>query len=99
MKREMEILDRVISILKEAFNPGKIILFGSRGKGNNSQSADFDLAIDCPKPEISVQRKIDEEIEKVSGLYQVDLAYLRSVNEEFKRIILKTGRVVYERRD
>jgi len=97
VKRELEILNKVIGIFKEDLNPSKIILFGSRGKGNNNQSADFDLAIDCPKPQISVQRKINEEIEKVSGLYQVDLVYLMSVDEEFKRIILKTGKVVYER--
>ncbi|MDI6735200.1 MAG: nucleotidyltransferase domain-containing protein [bacterium] len=95
--RENEILRETIDVLKEGLNPSRIILFGSRAKGNNDKNADFDFAVDCKRPKISVQRKISEEIEKISGLYKVDIVYMLSVDEEFRKIILKTGEVIYER--
>jgi predicted nucleotidyltransferase len=95
--REAEVLKESITVLKKHLNPSKIILFGSRAKDNSDKNADFDLAVDCPKPEISVQRKIDEDIEGISGLYKIDIVYMPSIDEEFKDIVLKTGKVVYER--
>ncbi len=98
-ERENEILRGTIEVLKRHLDPSQIILFGSRAKNSNDKSADFDFAVTTPKPMICVQRKMAEEIDKVSGLYKVDIVYLPSVEEEFKDIIAKTGRVVYERRN
>ncbi len=95
--REKEILESVIGVLKRELNPPRIILFGSRAKGNNGERADFDFAVEVKRPNISVQRKIAEEIEKISGLYKVDVVYMLSVDDEFREIIEKTGRVVYGR--
>lgn len=94
--RHEEIVSSVTDILKRRLNPSKIILFGSRAKGISSRHADFDFALDCPKPSLSVERKIKEEIDQASGLYKVDIVYLDSVDEEFKKIIFKTGKVIYE---
>ncbi len=94
--RENEIIQAVTEILKRFLNPSRIILFGSRAKENNREHSDFDFALDCAKPSLSVERKINEEIEKISGLYKVDLIYLGSVDKEFKEIVLKTGKVIYE---
>ena len=94
--RQNEIMQRVIDILKGVLNPSRIIIFGSRAKENNRVHSDFDFALDCPKPSLSVERQISDAIEKISGLYKVDIIYLDSVDEEFKEIILKTGKVVYE---
>ena len=86
-----------IEILKKYLNPSKIILFGSRAKAENAEHADFDFAVDCKKPQISLQRKINEEIEKINGLYKVDIIYMLSVEKKFKNIVLHTGKVIYER--
>jgi predicted nucleotidyltransferase len=61
-RREKEILEGVVEILKRELNPPKIILFGSRAKGNNSEHADFDFAAEVKRPNISVQRKIADEM-------------------------------------
>ena len=97
-KREKEILEGSVEVLRKYLNPSKIILFGSRAKGNKDRHADFDFAVDSKRPHISVQRKIREDIERTSGLYKVDIVYMLSVDEEFKDIIVKTGQVIYERR-
>ncbi len=97
--REAEILKGATRSLISYLNPSKIILFGSRAKETNRDHSDFDFAVDCKKPQISVQREINKDIEKISGLYKVDVVYMSSIEEEFKNIILKTGKVIYERRN
>jgi len=96
--RHKKIIKSACSILVKSLGPSKIILFGSRAKGSHGRHSDFDFALDCKKPSISTQRRINDEIDKVSGLYKVDIIYLDSVNKEFKDIILKTGKVIYESR-
>jgi len=97
-EREKEILNSIIEILKNHLNPDRIILFGSRAKNIFNQNADFDIAIDYEKVDIRKHRKIMEDIEKAAGLFKVDIVYLKNVDEEFKKIILNTGKIIYESR-
>jgi len=100
-QREQKILRECIRILKEYLNPRKIILFGSRAKpkgGVLKKRSDFDLAVDNEdKVNFRTERKLKEAIERVSGLYKVDIVFLNTVDERFRDIILKTGEIVYER--
>ena len=98
--REEEILNKILEIVKKQLDPDIIILFGSRGKQTAQGNADFDLAVSgINREQVSVRchRKIMEKIDRAAGLYTVDLVYLDSVEEQFKDIILETGRVIYER--
>ncbi|MFH0948803.1 MAG: nucleotidyltransferase domain-containing protein [Elusimicrobiota bacterium] len=96
-ERENEVLNGIIEVLVRYLAPARIILFGSRAKEKNFKNSDFDLAIDMAKVDIRLQRKIDEEIENVVGLYKYDIVYLDSVDETFKNIVLQTGKVIYEK--
>jgi len=94
---ETQILNKTIDALVGELNPKKILLFGSRAKGKNSKNADFDIAVDAKKPNFEKQRKIEEKIESIAGLHKVDVVYLGSVDEEFREIIVETGKIVYEK--
>jgi predicted nucleotidyltransferase len=97
-QREKEILNSIIDVLIGYFNSNRIILFGSRTRQKFSRNTDFDLAVDNEeKVNIRLERKIKEKIEGISGLYKVDIIFLNSVDQEFKEIILKTRRRIYER--
>ncbi len=98
-EREQNVLTNVINILDRHLHPEKIILFGSRAKGNYNNHADFDFAVISTKPNTKKQREILEEIEEVSGLYSVDIVYLDDVEENFKQLVLRTGKILYERRN
>ena len=98
-ERENEILREVVKILKTELKPSRIILFGSRAKGKSRKSSDFDLAVDRKRPSFNLERKIEERIEAMSGLYGVDVVYLNSVDKDFREIVLETGKVVYEKRN
>jgi len=96
-QREETILKNVEEILIKRLDPGKIILFGSRARKKNDNNADFDLAIDKTRIDIRLHRKIKEEIDSVCGLYKIDIVFLSSVDRSFKELVLKTGKVIYER--
>ncbi|RLD17461.1 MAG: nucleotidyltransferase domain-containing protein [Caldiserica bacterium] len=97
VEKEKRILSDIVEILKKYLNPEKIILFGSRAENRNSSGSDFDIAISGKRPDMEVERKIRDEIEKIIGLYKFDIVFIDSVEEKFKEIILKTGRIIYER--
>lgn len=96
-KREKGIIENVIKILKEEVNPERIILFGSRAKERNDETSDFDFAIDSASVNIRCIRRIRERIEPISGLYSVDIIFLDEVDKDFRKIIISTGRVIYEK--
>lgn len=95
--REEEVLNKTINIIKENLNPQKIIMFGSRAKGKSKFYSDFDLAMDMKRPDLQTRRMLEEKIEDIKGLYSVDLVFLNSVDEKFRNLVLKTGKIVYER--
>ena len=79
------------------YHPEKIILFGSRARGDYKEISDIDIAVDINLP-FREQRKLKEKIDKISGLYSVDLIFLPNVNKEFKKKILKEGKILYEKK-
>ena len=68
-KREEEIIKSATEVLRKMLQPSRIIHFGSRAKGDHGDHADFDFAVEAQKPDISKQREVSEEFDKISGLY------------------------------
>jgi predicted nucleotidyltransferase len=90
-------IDKIVKILVNELNPEKLILFGSRGKGTASFNSDYDIAIQSESINITRKRKLKEKIDDVIGLYKIDLIFLKEVDPDFRNIILKTGKILYER--
>lgn len=95
MKREDEIIQNCISILKKELSPKKIILFGSRAKGSAYQGSDFDFAVDKSPSSAQLETLVRDKLERAAGLHKVDLIFMDAVDPKFKEIILKTGKVLY----
>lgn len=96
-KREESIINNIVSLLKKDIGPERMFLFGSRAEGRHSPGSDFDIALDGKKISVRKMRELREKLEKVSGLHKVDIIFLESIDKEFKDIILKKGKVLYER--
>lgn len=70
----------------------RVVLFGSRAKGNYRYNSDIDLAILCDK---KYKGTIAEELDELVGIYSVDIVFLDSMNEEIKLQIEKYGIEIY----
>ncbi|NWF90804.1 MAG: nucleotidyltransferase domain-containing protein [Ignavibacteriaceae bacterium] len=90
-------LKQVVHLIIEDINPKQIILFGSRAKEKNSHSSDYDVAVDAKKIRFRDKRKLIDRIEAIIGLHSIDLIFFNDVDADFKEIILRTGKVIYER--
>jgi predicted nucleotidyltransferase len=95
--KERDILDKTVAILRDSLSPDRIYLFGSRNRKRHPRGADFDIAVDHPQPQLRQARKILESIDECVGLHKVDVVYLPEVDDDFRAIILETGRLIYEK--
>ena len=90
-------LSKIIDTIVGSVNPERIILFGSRSKGGFRKSADYDLAIDGNQISFRRKRQLSEQLEETLGLHGLDLIHLSEVDAKFRKIILNTGLIIYER--
>ncbi len=97
--REREILEKSVEILKEMLSPQKIILFGSRAKRKSGPASDFDIAVEGVAPSVRLEGLIHEKMDEIGGLYKIDVIYLKNSDPGFRDIVLKTGEVLYEKRN
>lgn len=79
IKREKEIIENILAVVKEYLSPRAVYLFGSRAKGVHDARADFDIAIDTECPGAEVFQTMKEQLDRVSGLYSVDAQTPREV--------------------
>jgi len=82
-----EILKKNIEKVKTECNPDKIILFGSRARGDAHKRADIDIAVENPKKTIS---SLD-----ING--PLDIVDLKNANSNLKNQIEREGVRIYER--
>lgn len=93
-----EKISKLKLFLAEKLNPSKIILFGSRAKNKNQKFSDIDIClVGANKPDHSSLRKIKEQIDEILGIYSYDLIFWEEIDEDFKRIINNTGKVIYDK--
>jgi uncharacterized protein len=77
----------------------KIILYGSRARGDNSNRSDIDLAIVCPKASAADWQKIVDIIDNANTLLQIDCVRFDTLAENnlLKNEIIRDGVVLYEK--
>jgi len=98
MDKVEKIINDLVYVLVEKLKPERVLLFGSRAKGENKPYSDIDLAVKLNKNiDFRLKRKIKELIEDISGMYSVDIVYLNECSENFKNIVYETGKVLYEK--
>lgn len=91
-------LNGLISVFKRNQKINKIILFGSRAKGNFENGSDIDITL------VGIELKLDDilnakiEIEKLSLPYKFDIILFDRIKEvELLEHIERVGIILYER--
>lgn len=88
-------LQNVVEKAIEFLGVTKVILYGSRARGDARENSDFDLAFRFPKKESWA--KFSENIREESpSLYHYDLVDLQNTDKALKEKILEEGILIYD---
>lgn len=94
-----DILSFLIKKLRDAFlgKNFRVVLFGSRVRGDYTEQSDYDLAFDIEGISSSDWAAFAVEVrEAIPTLHQVDLIWLQHCSKDFLERIKKEGQVIYE---
>jgi len=80
-----------------SFPVERVILFGSRARGDNAARADIDLAFDAPDIKHHDWVQVQELFEQADMLLSVDAMLLHQVSDQLRANIIKEGCILYER--
>jgi len=83
-----KILNNIIEKIKTECNPDKIILFGSRARGDAHKNADIDIAVEGPKKPIS----------SIDITAHLDIVDFTRADPSLKDKIKREGATIYERK-
>lgn len=75
----------------------KVILFGSRARGDNQERADIDIAILGSDISENDWIYLREAIEEIPTLLVFDVVRFETASKELQDVILQEGKVIYER--
>ncbi len=91
-------ISNIISVLQGFQKINKLILFGSRAKGNYSEGSDIDLAISGRDLELNDVLDALIEIDKLSLPNKFDLIIYNSIKDQsLREHIDRVGVVLFER--
>ncbi|MDP6439639.1 MAG: nucleotidyltransferase domain-containing protein [Candidatus Brocadiia bacterium] len=105
MQSTEELLDEIVTCIREAVHPVRIILFGSRARGESGPQSDFDILIVAPsslprwKRAVPVYRLLAGlgAPKDVVWWTPEEVEEWRGVRSHFISTVLREGRVLYER--
>lgn len=86
--------EKIVSTILQYVSPERIILFGSRARGDNLDVSDIDIAVDCVESIGFLEEILNEEVET---LLKIQLINLNKVPDRLKEEILKEGKILYEK--
>ncbi len=90
-----ESLQRLLQHVVRQLNPKKIILFGSRARGDNRENSDFDIAVSgAIAPETWSKLIVDLE-ELNFSLYKIDFVQLEQLSNAYVSNIEREGKIIY----
>lgn len=76
----------------------RVLLYGSRAKGNYRSGSDIDLTITGEHVNMDILQKIEDEIDELLLPYKVDLSLHKQIqNKDLLEHIERVGKVFYEK--
>ncbi len=90
-------VDEAVRVLAADPVVRRVILFGSRARGDAQEISDIDLAVDAPDADSRVWLRLTDALDERSSLVSVDLIFLHQADDELRRNIAREGRVMFER--
>ena len=89
-----DLLKQIVDAIVRSAHPKKIVIYGSRARGDFSETSDVDIAVECEESEEFIRNGIDDE---VRTLLKLDIVNLGDVDQKLREEIRNEGIVVYEK--
>jgi predicted nucleotidyltransferase len=87
------VLDYIVELARNRIQPTRILLFGSRARGDHRERSDYDLAFEFPIAfEMHWPKFVLDAQENSPTLCGLDLINLREIRAELRDRILKEGK-------
>lgn len=93
----LPIIDRLVKDLSRFPSVEKIILYGSRARGDAEERSDIDIAVVCPTATKREWFDIEDVVDNARTLLSIDLVRLDTASEELRKNVLREGKILYER--
>ncbi len=93
---EQIIINEIIDVIVTYIHPSRVIMFGSRVDGKAREYSDFDIAVEGVEMDLRKERLLKEALDRKMGIFTVDLINLDKADREFKKLISRNGKVIYE---
>ena len=88
-----ELLRHIVDVIVKHANPRRIILYGSRVRGDHQPTSDIDVAVVCREGSSLFRTLIDDE---VRTLLKLDIIDLDDADDHLRQQISREGLVVYD---
>jgi predicted nucleotidyltransferase len=90
--------DSICSVFRRHPSVDRVIIYGSRAKGNYKPSSDIDLTIIGTGVDTTELLKIENELDELLLIYKIDLSLLHQIaNLDLVDHIQRVGQIFYER--
>lgn len=85
-------MSEIVKIGKK-YGINKVILFGSRARGDHTAKSDYDIAFVSPFLDANLKNSIKNELEELDTLHKTDIVFLKDLKggDELTRNIVKDG--------
>ena len=102
---ETEVLDEIVRRIVEVADPDKVILFGSRARGEAREDSDYDLLVVGPTEQGYYKRTVPLYLALMGLGVSKDVVWWtpeeigewRNVKSHFINRVLREGKAIYER--
>ena len=88
----------IVDQIRRSQQVERIVLFGSRARGDHDDRSDIDLGIACPDASPEEWAAIWNIVDEAPTLLNVDLVRLEHVDDALRQAIEREGVVLYARR-
>jgi uncharacterized protein len=97
MNDQPPILEEIVASLSARSEVRRVILFGSRARGDAGEKSDIDLAVAAPRATKRQWLEIIRLAEESETLLTLQLVRMEEISEELKNRIEREGKVLYDR--
>ncbi len=97
METRHPVFDYLIDRISQFESVERIVLFGSRARGDHQERSDIDLAVQAPSMDSRQWFDMEEVVERAPTLLMIDLVRLDKAQGKFLHRIEQHGVTLYER--